>query len=78
VLAVVGLFAFLAVQFLQGSVLRGFTNGELVGADYWRDGTNDRAGRREVLFWALRSERRCQDTCGVGVRGVEHALALAV
>lgn len=37
VLCVVGVFAFLAVQFLQGSVLRGFTNGELNGADYWRE-----------------------------------------
>jgi hypothetical protein len=36
-LSVLGLFAVLAVQFLQGSVLRGFTNGELEGADYWRE-----------------------------------------
>jgi hypothetical protein len=35
-LCVLGVFAVLAVQFLQGSVLRGFTNGELEAADYWR------------------------------------------
>jgi len=36
-LCVVGAFVFFAVQFLPGSVLRGFTNGELDGADYWRE-----------------------------------------
>jgi hypothetical protein len=36
-LAVLALFAVLAMQFLKGSVLRGFTNGELRAADVWRD-----------------------------------------
>jgi hypothetical protein len=37
VLCVVGLIAVLALQYLQGSVLRGLTNGQLEGADYWRE-----------------------------------------
>lgn len=41
---VAGLFVVLAVQFLKGSVLRGFTNGELVGADYWREDPEILAG----------------------------------
>lgn len=36
-LGVFAVFAVLAIQFLKGSVLRGFTNGELEGADYWRE-----------------------------------------
>src|SRR5262245_62168159 len=34
--AVLAAFVVLSVLFLKGSVLRGFTNGELVAADYWR------------------------------------------
>jgi hypothetical protein len=35
-LGVVGLVAVLALQYLQGSVLRGLTNGQLEAADYWQ------------------------------------------
>jgi hypothetical protein len=35
-LAVVAVAAVLALQYIQGSVLRGLTNGQLEAADYWR------------------------------------------
>jgi hypothetical protein len=35
-LVMVGLVGVLALQYIQGSVLRGLTNGQLEGADYWQ------------------------------------------
>jgi hypothetical protein len=37
VLAVVVMVAVLALQYVQGSVLRGLTNGQLEAADYWQE-----------------------------------------
>src|SRR5262245_59218555 len=43
-LGVLALFVLLAAQFLKGSVLRGFTSGELVAADVWDEEPSILAG----------------------------------